>query len=572
MYSFGFFKKRGAAMSFPNFVLFFLFLLGLARPSLGQDFTHIWSQRFGNEADQWDTRVAVDETGNVLLAGYFWGVVDFGGGALVSAGETDIFVVKLTGNGSYLWSKRFGDATLQKVFDIACDKWGNLIVVGSIEGTVDFGGGPLTSAGASDVFVAKVDPDGHHIWSKRFGDEEPHQAAGSVAVDASGDVILTGLFKGAVDFGGGWLTSAGSYDVFVAKFDPQGNHIWSKRFGDANEQWGGDVAVDGAGNLVVAGTFHGVVDFGGGPLTSEGFGYEGLQDIFMVKFDPAGNHLWSKRFGDPDAQYGGYVAVDAFGSIYSSGGFWSVVDFGGGPLYSTDGGEDMYFVKFDPDGDHIWSQRFGDIEEQYGGEVAIEESGAIVINGDFNGVIDFGGGPLTSAGSLDVFVARFDSAGNHLSSERFGDGTFQQSTGMAVDRWAHVVVAGKFLGTIDFGGGVLTSAGGFDLFVVKFGDSTTGITSTRIGSVMRLDASPNPFNPEIAITYFMPRPALVELRVYDVEGRLIRTLVREAKNFGEHVATWDGLDGRGMAVSSGVYFVRLDMGGQVATRKIAVLR
>lgn len=561
-------------MSLAKFAVFSLFLFGLPHPSVAEDFSHIWSERFGNQSDQRDTRVAVDVSGNVLLTGYFWGTVDFGGGSLVSAGEEDIFVAKLNANGTHLWSKRFGDAAPhQRTFDIASDEWGNVIVSGSFDGTVDFGGGPLTSAGAGDIFVVKFGADGNHLWSKNFGDAGIHQTAGSVAVDAWGNVIATGWFQGAVNFGGGWLTSAGSYDAFVAKFDPAGNHLWSKRFGDANWQWTTDVAVDTAGDLVMAGAFHGIVDFGGGPLTSAGFGYEGLEDIFMVKFDPSGNHIWSKRFGDPDSQTGAYVAVDASGSIFASGGFSGVVDFGGGPLESTESGtKDIFVVKFDPDGGHLWSGRFGDADDQFGGEVVVEESGTVVVAGEFRGIVDFGGGPLASAGSSDVFVARFDAAGNFLSSGRFGDAMSQMSTGVAADGWDHVLVAGKFLGTVDFGGGPLTTAGGFDIFLAKFGDSATGIRSARIGNGMRLDAYPNPFNPSTTLSVTAPEGSMVTVSIFDVKGGLVKNLVDDmvADVHQEHV--WDGKDARGNQVSSGVYFCRLTAGDKTLTSKMILVR
>ena len=105
------------------------------------------------------------------------------------------------------------------------------------------------------------------------------QAPGAVAVDASGNVVLTGTFYGTVDFGGGALTSAGSGDIFVAKFGSGGAHLWSKRFGDGDYQYGIAVAVDASENAIVTGYFFGTVDFGGGAFTSAG-----SQDIFVVKF------------------------------------------------------------------------------------------------------------------------------------------------------------------------------------------------------------------------------------------------------------------------------------------------
>jgi len=119
--------------------------------------------------------------------------------------------------GKHLWSKCFGDGSIQIAYAVVDDASGNVIVTGYIEDTVDFGGGALTSAGGWDIFVAKFGSEGAHLWSKRFGDGSD-QAAEAVAVDASGNAMVTGYFDGTVDFGGGALTSAGSFDIFVAKF------------------------------------------------------------------------------------------------------------------------------------------------------------------------------------------------------------------------------------------------------------------------------------------------------------------------------------------------------------------
>ena len=118
-----------------------------------------------------------------------------------------------------LWSKRFGDASSQVGNSVATDASGNVIVTGSFQGTVNFGGDTLTSAGSDDIFVAKFDAAGVHQWSQRFGDATS-QVGQSVATDASGNVIVTGSIQGTVNFGSGTLTSAGTTDIFVAKFGP----------------------------------------------------------------------------------------------------------------------------------------------------------------------------------------------------------------------------------------------------------------------------------------------------------------------------------------------------------------
>jgi hypothetical protein len=581
------------------------------------------------------------------------GTVDFGGGPLTSAGGYDVFVAKFDAAGNHLWSRRFGDALDQHADAVTVDGSDNVIVTGDFGGTVDFGGGQLTSAGNLDIFVAEFDGGGNHLWSRRLGNNYSEFAYG-VAADGSGNVILTGSFEGAVDFGGGDLTSAGDSDIFVAKFDAAGNHLWSRRFGDASGQGAYAVAIDGSDNVIVTGSFSGAVDFGGGPLTSAG-----SEDVFVAKFNSAGSHLWSQGFGDTYSQRAVAVAIDGSESVLLTGFNSGIVDFGGGPI-TTAGSNDIFVVKFDPTGAHVWSRGFGDPNVQQGQGIAVDGSGNVTVTGWFMGSVDFGGGSLTSAGLDDIFVARFDAAGNPLWSERFGDTTYQEGIGIATDGSGNVLLSGFFGGTVDFGGGPLTSAGLTDIYVAKFNPggpvptmlqafdaayrdgveltwrlselgrdarffvlrSQAGrdFTELRAASVeidglnaayrdgtvepgvtyrYRVDvidedarrilfttrdiaipaatlslgpAKPNPFNPVTTIRYIVPDAARVHLAVYDASGRLIRTLVDGPAAAGAHTATWHGLDDNGAAVSSGVYFLRLHSGSRVETEKVVLLK
>ncbi|MGD8414750.1 MAG: hypothetical protein PVF33_10980, partial [Candidatus Latescibacterota bacterium] len=308
----------------------------------------------------------------------------------------------------HVWSERFGDADDQYCEGVAADASGNIIVVGSFQGSADFGGGTLTSAGGYDIFIAKYDEGGSHIWSQRFGDEGD-QNAGSVAVDGGGNVTVTGQFEGTVNFGGGPLASSGGLDMFVAKFDAAGNHIWSQRFGDASglstNEWGETVLADGSGNVVVTGRFDNTVNFGGETLTNAG----SLPGTYIVKFSGAGDHLWSQRVGGT-GMAGAInpltgVAVDGSGNVILTGNFVGTVDFGGGPLVSAGGGGNVFVAKFDENGGHVWSRSFGDIFGQYGRGAGADGSGNVFVTGSFVGTVDFGGGPLTSANGTDMFVA-----------------------------------------------------------------------------------------------------------------------------------------------------------------------
>jgi uncharacterized protein (AIM24 family) len=248
----------------------------------GVDGTHVWSKRLGSTGqNDAATGVAVDSNGNILVTGRFAGTVDFGGGALTSAGAYDVFLAKYSGSGSHVWSKRFGGTMVDTGNSVAVDGSGNAVITGNFVGTVDFGGGALSSSGGQDLFVAKFSGAGGHLWSKRFGGTSDFDSGNGVAVDATGNVLITGYFCGAVDFGGGARSSAGAWDLFVAKYSPSGTHLWSKQVGGTNIDEGNAIAVDGVGNSVITGRFFNTVDFGGGAMTSAGGA-----DIFLVQYGP----------------------------------------------------------------------------------------------------------------------------------------------------------------------------------------------------------------------------------------------------------------------------------------------
>lgn len=424
--------------------------------------SHVFSKRFGSTAEQVITSVAVDGGGNVIVTGSFAGTIDFGGGTLTSAGGTDIFLAKLDVDGRHVWSWRFGDGQNQAGNGVAVDGAGGVYLTGFFSGTVDFGGGALASAGSRDVFVARFDAAGNHVWSERFGDAGTQNGTG-LAVDGSGSVVVVGFFVGSIDFGGGTLTSAGLEDAYLAKLGANGNHIWSKSFGDSDVQVVAGVAVDGSGNVIATGSFKGTVSFGGGALTSAG-----SRDVFLARFDSAGNHSWSKRFGDSSNQHGTAVAVDASGNPVITGSFEGSADFGGGALTSF-GLSDIYLAKLDVNGNHVWSKAFGGPVGDEGLGLAVDGSRDVVLTGAFQESVNFGGGVLACGGPIDFFVARFGPSGVHVSSACAGDELPQQGLTAAFDAAGNVLVAGRFQGTLDLGGGVLTSAGEWDAFLAKLG-------------------------------------------------------------------------------------------------------
>jgi hypothetical protein len=427
---------------------------------------HSWSQRYGDVGDQYASSLAVDPSGNVIVAGYFSGTVNFGGANLTSTGDTDIFVAKFSAAGVHQWSQRFGGAFEDKALSVAVSTSGDVIVAGSFEGTVNFGGGNLVSSGLADIFVVEFSAGGVHKWSRRFGDASD-QIAQSVAVDGSDNVVVTGRFRGTVNFGGGNLASAGDFDVFVGEFNGMGVHQWSHSFGDAAYQAAFSVAVDTPGNVVITGEFGGSINFGGAPLTSAG-----SWDAFVARFNAAGVHQWSQRFGDSALQQGSSVAVDASGNSIVTGYFYGTVNFGGGNLTSV-GPTDIFAVKFNSAGVHQWSQNFGGADGQAGVSVAADATENVIIAGVALPAFDF-----------DISLIKLNPAGASRWTKYFGGALDQYVTSVAADAMGNVLVTGYFTGAVDFGGGALNSAGSTDIFIAKFapGPQPTIVDVTDVGN------------------------------------------------------------------------------------------
>jgi hypothetical protein len=538
---------------------------------------HLWSEGFGNANVQRGSSTTTDASGNVIVAGYFAGNANFGGGTLTSAGAFDIFVVKFDANGNHIWSQRFGNATDQWSVAVAADASGNVIVTGYFTGTVDFGGGTLTSEGGYDIFVAKFDMNGGHVWSDRFGDASD-DVARSVAIDPTGNIFVTGYFAGNVNFGGGLLASSGLNDICVVKFGGSGSHVWSDRFGDASDQQGMSAATDASENVIVTGHFENTVNFGGGTLSSGG-GY----DIFVAKFDKDGSHTWSDGFGGTGDQLSRCVATDVSDDVIVTGHFEGNVDFGGGVLTSA-GLDDIFIAKFARGGSHVWSRRFGDASDQLSRCVDTDGSGNIIVTGWFRGNVNFGGGILASAGLDDIFIIKFGRLGKHLWSRRFGDASGQRAHCVAIGGRRGIIVTGWFEGTVNFGGGGLACAGMHDIFVVKFLSAPPrgGKKDRFIEEVASLPESkiplalypnyPNPFNPSTVIPFALPKEMHVNLSIFDVQGKLIRTLVDEALPGGFKEYRWDGTDAAGNPVSSGIYFYRLKAGQQAFKDRMVLLK
>ena len=425
-----------------------------------------WADRAGDALDQAALGVAIDAQGDVIVTGSFHGTMDWGGEPLVSAGGSDIFLAKLDPAGKPLWSKRFGDAADQAGAAVAVSSAGQIWVTGGVTGNVDFGGGVLASADPlGDAFLASFGPGGTYVSALRYGGAQAQRGT-ALTMGINGHLFLGGVFDGSLDLGCGPLTGAGSGDIFVAHLEGSGGCVFSRSFGDASAQELLSLSPDASSNVLLGGRFKGTVNFGGAALTmpTTTFG------AFAAKLDGVGGHIFSTAFGNTTlAQQADSVATDPSGNVFVAGSFSGVLTAGGTKLTSVGLG-DLFVLKLDPGGTAIWALRLGDTADQVGAvHLAVDPAGNVLLAGTLQGTIDLGGGSLTSAGENDIFLAKLDGAGNHLWSHRLGDAKSQQVHAIAASGATTAAIAGSFAGSPLFSESPLVSAGGEDAFaaVVK---------------------------------------------------------------------------------------------------------
>lgn len=240
-------------------------------------------QTFGGTGEDAGYEVIFDPLDTVILVGVFSGKVSFGSFMLdAGAAGTGLFVVRMSPQGTPMWVIQSTGTGPVVSASAATTPGGDVILAISYQGSLQVGGGDvLTSAGMTDIALARVSSAGKLVWSKSFGGPGGEQSR-AVAVGRNGDIALSGEFEGQVSFGGETFTSLGGRDGFVAKYTGDGAHVWSRAAGSPGVDRGLGIAVDAAGAVYESFSYHGTIDFGGGPLTAPGTDYGGV----LVKYGP----------------------------------------------------------------------------------------------------------------------------------------------------------------------------------------------------------------------------------------------------------------------------------------------
>ena len=296
----------------------------------------LWAKNAKESPYDYGHGIDVDASGNSYVTGYFYNSVTFGSTTLTSSGGADIFVAKLDSSGNWLWANNAGGTSDECGNGIAVDDSGNSYVTGYFYDSATFSSTTLTNNGVYDIFITKLDSSGNWLWAKKAGGKGYDKGHG-IAVDAGNNSYVTGIFEGSATFGSTTLINKSSeyyYDIFIAKLDSSGNWLWAKNAGGTGTDWGHGISVDASGNSYVTGYFDSDATFGSTTLTNNG-GY----DIFVAKLDSSGNWLWAKNAGGTGTDWGNGIAVDASGNSYVTGYFQSTATFGDITLTSNGGAD-----------------------------------------------------------------------------------------------------------------------------------------------------------------------------------------------------------------------------------------
>jgi len=327
------------------------------------DGTLSWAKRAGGTWDDVGNGITTLSDNSTVVTGYFESSATFGPGesnqtVLTSAGiyEADIFIARYNPNGTLSWAKRAGGSDYDQGLGITTLSDNSIVVTGGFIGSATFGPGEinqtvLTSAGFSDIFIARYNPNGTLSWAKRAGGTDEDQGLGITTL-SDNSTVATGYFIGSATFGPGEinqtvLTVGGA---FIARYNPDGILAWAKRAG--GEDTGEGITTLSGNSTVVTGVFGGTATFGQGEPGETVLNTVGNFDIFIARYNPDGTLSWAKSAGGPFFDRGYGITTLSDNSTVATGYFESSTTFGPGEpnqtVLTSAGGQDIFIARFEP--------------------------------------------------------------------------------------------------------------------------------------------------------------------------------------------------------------------------------
>ena len=411
-------------------------------------FSQYWLQKAGGVTIDEATDVALDNNDNVYGVGYFTGMASFGGTFLSATGSTDIFITKTNSQGVFQWARKAGGSGSDRAEAVAADAMGNVYVVGYFSGTALFGSTSLSSSGVQDVFVAKYNSAGVVQWAVKAGGSASDLGFG-IDVNNTGDVFVTGSFKGTANFGShSVVANNNTSDVFVAKLNNSGVFQWVKSGTSAFPNLGRSLGADNYGNVYVTGQFSDTITF------DQVHNNQSQNIIYLVKFDSLGAEKWFTTIDGALSNVANDMAVDAAGNCYVTGDFNGVLNvydmLTGAPTnISSTYSNTIFTVRYDSSGQWNLNNSVGSNNPITSQTICVGATGDFFIGGSFE--CDFteysayyGLSNFMSVGDKDVFVAKYNSSGTFDYSRNIGSETDDACNGIGVNTANNIHAVGSF--------------------------------------------------------------------------------------------------------------------------------
>jgi hypothetical protein len=555
-------------MKFQNRYLLFFIIFSCGQV-MAQAPAWLWANSATGFNDEVVYSVTTDAIGNSYATGSFGSTsTAFGSTTLNNAGFENMFLVKYDPSGNVIWAKQAGGTEHDFGYSVVVDPSGNCYVAGGYgSDTMRFDSTHLltnSNPNYYNIFIAKYDVNGNVVWVKSAGGTS-YDWAESISLDVSGNCYITGTFLSpTITFDTTTLTSFGTYDFYLAKYDPAGNLVWVNQYGSNGQDRGLSVSCDNSGHCYLAGTFlSSTLIIGSDTLINS----SGSGNIMLMKFDTAGNALWARSAGGISDDGATGVAADAFGNCYVTGHYESgSVTFGSITITNTTPYYNLFLAKYNAAGTAVWARGVGGPKSDFANAVAADNYGNAYITGRFQSTsMNFGSFTVTngsSSGTVDnTYVAKYDSTGTVLWAKDVGGNDDTRGYTVAVSVNDNCFFGGSFdnftlaLDTI-----ILQNPSSFpnaDLFVAKLDVDPNGIGDELFSSNDYL-IYPNPATDKITIKL----PAVDgEISVMNATGQLVYTTLTNSRSelsIDTHL------------LSTGIYFLRFISGEAVFAEKFVI--
>ena len=481
-------------------VFCFLFFVCCLTNLFAQTNNWIWARSaVGTGSQAFGLSVNADNVGNVFITGQFKNpTIAFGPYTFTNADPflvtSDLFIAKYDSIGNVLWAKRAGGDSFESGQSVTTDVSGNLFVTGRFASqTITFGSITLTNAGIYNIFIVKYDTNGNVIWAKSEGDSG-WDVGESVTTDNTGNIYVSGYFSSpTIAFGSTTLTNSGGQDAFLVKYDTNGNEVWAKSAGGTAHDVFSSVSTDGNANVYVTGQFLSpTISIGSTMLTNSG-----NRDFLIAKYDSSGNVLWAKGAQGTSDEVGNSLSADSSGSVYVTGSFISSsVTFGTSTLTNT-GNQNVFLVKYDELGNVIWARSAVGANNAVGFSASADVDGNVYVSGGFgySDTITFGTASLIppSGSTAPLFIVKYDLNGNVLCASALSGGGDVQNA-VSADPFGNAYVTGDFWSNpFILGNDTLILTSQYDVFVAKY-DCNNNVGMNELNNDTNIALYPNPTN------------------------------------------------------------------------------